>query len=161
MMVIVFFIGFVRGTFTVFLSGYLKNVVGIPLGMASLTPLAGLSMEIPIFFYGKDILNFLGVDYCLLLALFCGLVRIVSYLVLSGIARKNPGHDITYGVFVCLIELLKGPSFALTHSAAIKIVMSETPEILHGRAQALYAGDLQLPFSLCQQYGRPADFEYL
>ena len=139
-MIIVFFLGAVCGIFTVFLSGNQKNVIKISPTAIAIVPLTGLSLEIPIFFWGKSIIRVLGVDYGLLLALFIGLVRIISYLVVAGISRSYPQHENTYGFLVCAIELLKGPCFALTHSAAIKIVMAETPEILHGRAQALYAG---------------------
>lgn len=139
-MLIVFFLGIVRGIFTVFLSSYQKDVIHIHHNAISFTPLTGLSLEIPIFFWGKSIMRVLGVDYCLLTALFLGLVRIVSYLVVAKVSITYPGHPVLYGVLVCTIELLKGPCFALTHNAAIKIVLAETPEILHGRAQALYAG---------------------
>ncbi len=139
-MTIVFFLGMVRGIFTVFLSTYQKNVIHIHHYAIPFTPITGLSLEIPIFFYGKTIMRVLGVDYCLLTALFLGLVRIVSYLIVARFSRSYPGHSGLYGFLVCIIELLKGPCFALTHNAAIKIVLAETPEILQGRAQALYAG---------------------
>lgn len=137
-MVIVFLVGYVRGIFTVFLSRYQRDVIGATTLVSTLATNAGIVLEIPVFFWGGQILSSLGVDNSLLMALFLGLCRILGYIMLSFGARSFPGRTILWGTGICALELFKGPIFALTHGAAIKIVLSETPVEVHGRAQALY-----------------------
>ncbi|KAJ3171899.1 hypothetical protein HK101_011207 [Irineochytrium annulatum] len=117
----------VQGFLWIFLVEY-KRATPLLLGM---TGPFSIAVEIPFFFYSKQILLKLGMQNSIILGHLAMLVRLLLYTIL-------PSGD---GAWLVLgIELLHGFSFSLMWTAAVKFANEMAPASLSATAQGLLNG---------------------
>ena len=132
-------LGIVRGIFSVFISGFQKNVLEMSRRMLIVGVQSGIALEIGCFFFGKQISSLVQRDASFLISCLCYALRIGCYL--GFCALLNAKHaSIVFLIGVPIIELLKGASYALMHIPAMTIIKGEVGEETQATAQALYTG---------------------
>lgn len=150
---IIFMNGITRASMTLYLTLYLTDVVQlrcytIPTSIPKIisysiaffneNPLATIALfavflEITIMFYSKCIAKRFGLYWPLLFAQLFQLLRFAGYHAL------NP-HSHHAFLYICLLELLKGINFGLTHTCAVQIATKLCPAHLKTTAQMIYSG---------------------
>lgn len=128
---VVLMLGLARAVMTIFLALVWKTELGMStMEVAIAGAVFGMALEIVVFFLAKYISPFMGNYWMLVTAQLAMVVRCWAYFFMP------KSHEWYWLVYV--IELLKGLSFGLAHSAAIKIANESAPEGLEATAQALY-----------------------
>lgn len=128
---VVLMLGLARAVMTIFLALVWKTELGMStMEVAVAGAIFGMALEIVVFFLAKYISPIMGNYWMLVTAQLAMVIRCWAYYLMP----KN--HESYWMVYV--IELLKGLSFGLAHSAAIKIANESAPEGLEATAQALY-----------------------
>ncbi|EJW02474.1 hypothetical protein EDEG_00277 [Edhazardia aedis USNM 41457] len=152
-LLIILFNGITRTAASMYLTIYWKDVLKlepyhidnikspflkIPLEKINSTPIStaifcGVFCELLIFLNGSFITKLLGIYWPILFAQLFQLMRFSAYLFLKPENKNN-------FFFVCLIELLKGFNFGLTHISAAQLATNLCPKHLKTTAQILYSG---------------------
>lgn len=128
---VVLMLGLARAVMTIFLALVWKTELGMStMEVAIAGAIFGMALEIVVFFLAKYISPIMGNYWMLVAAQMAMVVRCWAYFFMP------KSHDWYWLVYI--IELLKGLSFGLAHSAAIKIANEAAPEGLEATAQALY-----------------------
>lgn len=128
---VVLMLGLARAVMTIFLAIIWKTEIGMStMEIAIAGAIFGMALEIVVFFVAKYISPIMGNYWMLVTAQLAMVVRCWAYFFMP------KSHE--YFWLVYLIELLKGLSFGMAHSAAIKIANEAAPEGLEATAQALY-----------------------
>lgn len=128
---VVLMLGLARAVMTIFLAIIWKTEMGMStMEVAIAGAIFGMALEIVVFFLAKYISPFMGNYWMLVTAQIAMVVRCWAYYFMP------KSHEWYWLVYV--IELLKGLSFGMAHSAAIKIANEAAPEGLEATAQALY-----------------------
>lgn len=128
---VVLMLGLARAVMTIFLALVWKTEMGMStMEVAVAGAIFGMALEIVVFFIAKYISPVLGNYWMLVIAQLAMVVRCWAYFFMP------KSHDWYWLVYI--IELLKGLSFGMAHSAAIKIANEAAPEGLEATAQALY-----------------------
>jgi hypothetical protein len=128
---VVLMLGLARAVMTIFLALMWKTDLKMStMEVAIAGGIFGIALEVGIFFVAKYISPLMGNYWMLVLAQTVMVVRCWAYFFMP------KSHEWYWLVYV--IELLKGLSFGLAHSAAIKIANEAAPEGLEATAQALY-----------------------
>ena len=93
---------------------------------------AKLSSELLIFYFGKNLMDFLGVHWMLLVSQFAGIARVFGY----GFMSSKPEH-----LYITLIwEFLKGLNTGLFFSAAVRVSNEIAPKGCGNTAQGIFGG---------------------
>ena len=128
---VVLMLGLARAVMTIFLAIIWKSEIDMStMEIAIAGAVFGMALEILVFFLAKYISPVMGNYWMLVAAQLAMVVRCWAYYFMP------KSHDWYWLVYV--IELLKGLSFGMAHSAAIKIANEAAPEGLEATAQALY-----------------------
>lgn len=128
---VVLMLGLARSVMTIFLAIIWKTEMGMStMEVAIAGAVFGMALEIVVFFVAKYISPFMGNYWMLVTAQMAMVVRCWAYYFMP------KSHDWYWLVYA--IELLKGLSFGMAHSAAIKIANEAAPEGLEATSQALY-----------------------
>ena len=128
---VVLMLGLARAVMTIFLAIIWKTEMGMStMEVAIAGAVFGMTLEIVVFFVAKYISPIMGNYWMLVTAQLAMVIRCWAYYFIP------KSHDWYWLVYV--IELLKGLSFGLAHSAAIKIANESAPVGLEATAQALY-----------------------
>jgi len=128
---VILMLGLARSVMTTFLA--LFWIQGLKMSgteVAYAGAIFGMLLEIAVFFVAKPIAARIGNYWMLVMAQMAMVCRCWAYYWIP------EGHGMYWAVY--LIELLKGLSFGMAHSAAIKIANEAAPEGLEATAQALY-----------------------
>ena len=130
-LLVVLLLGLARATMTLYLTVFWSNSMELSkMQIAYAGAIFGMALEIVVFFVAKYISPFLGNYWMLVIAQLAMAVRCWAYYLIP----TEPGLVwLVYG-----IELLKGLSFGMAHSAAIKIANECAPPGLEATSQALY-----------------------
>jgi MFS family permease len=128
---VVLMLGLARAVMTIFLALVWKTELKMTtMEVAVAGAIFGMALEIVVFFLAKYISPIMGNYWMLVAAQMAMVVRCWAYFFMP------KSHDWYWLVYI--IELLKGFSFGMAHSAAIKIANEAAPEGLEATAQALY-----------------------
>lgn len=128
---VVLMLGLARAVMTIFLALVWKTELKMStMEVAYAGAIFGMALEIVVFFVAKYISPIMGNYWMLVVAQMAMVVRCWAYFFMP------KSHEWYWLVYV--IELLKGLSFGMAHSAAIKIANEAAPEGLEATAQALY-----------------------
>ena len=128
---VVLMLGLARAVMTIFLALVWKTELKMTtMEVAIAGAVFGMALEIVVFFLAKYISPIMGNYWMLVAAQMAMVVRCWAYFFMP------KSHEWYWLVYI--IELLKGLSFGLAHSAAIKIANEAAPEGLEATAQALY-----------------------
>ncbi|EJW02472.1 hypothetical protein EDEG_00275 [Edhazardia aedis USNM 41457] len=144
--------GISRAGMTMYLSIYLKDIMEVEgydldnwpsflvsfLNVFNKSPLstisfAGVILEIIILFNAERITSFFGLYYPLLFAQAFQCFRFVCYY----FAKSGTSHLFP---IICIIELMKGLNFGLTHICAVQIANKLCPHHLKTTSQMIYSG---------------------
>ncbi|EJW02424.1 hypothetical protein EDEG_00280 [Edhazardia aedis USNM 41457] len=98
----------------------------------STTTVFGTVLELFVLALSEQIITTFGLSIPLILAQIANLSRFIFYYIL-----KPEGNPFAY---VCLIELLKGVMFGLTHISAQQIAIQKCPKHLKTTSQMIYSG---------------------
>lgn len=144
---VILMLGLARSVMTTYLALFWKtNMQMTSTEIACAGAIFAMVLEIGVFFVARPVGALLGNYWMLLLAQLAMVVRCWAYVWLP------EGRGLCWAVYV--IELLKGLSFGLAHSAAIKIANEAAPEGLEATAQALYNSVyVQLPTAIAGLIG--------
>lgn len=130
-LLVVLMLGLARATMTLYLTVFWSNSMELSkMQIAYAGAIFGMALEIVVFFVAKYIAPVLGNYWMLVIAQLAMATRCWAYYFIP----TEPG--LAWCVY--LIELLKGLSFGMAHSAAIKIANECAPEGLEATSQALY-----------------------
>lgn len=145
--------GITRGVLTVYLSSYYLKILKlesleVPSSVpGSLTWLAkmfydhpvstcsafGVILEITIFFCANRLVKIFGLYWTFLISQVAQCIRFLSYAMLP--------VDYPYRFEVaCMLELLKGVNFGLTHLSGVQLAVLLVPSNLKSTSQMIYAG---------------------
>ena len=128
---VVLMLGLARAVMTIFLALVWKTEMGMStMEVAIAGAIFGMALEIFVFFVAKYISPVMGNYWMLVTAQLAMVIRCWAYYFMP------KGHEYYWLVYV--VELLKGLSFGMAHSAAIKIANEAAPAGLEATAQALY-----------------------
>ncbi len=130
-LLVVLLLGLARATMTLYLTVFWSNSMELSkMQIAYAGAIFGMALEILVFFVAKYISPFLGNYWMLVIAQMAMALRCWAYYLIP----TEPGLVwLVYG-----IEMLKGLSFGMAHSAAIKIANECAPPGLEATSQALY-----------------------
>ena len=128
---VVLMLGLARAVMTIFLALVWKTDLKMStMEVAYAGAIFGMALEVLVFFLAKYISPVMGNYWMLVVAQLAMVIRCWAYFFIP------KGRDWYWVVYI--IELLKGLSFGMAHSAAIKIANEAAPEGLEATAQALY-----------------------
>lgn len=144
--------GATRGVLTVYLSAYYKNVIKLSDSTSEKTgglwgwissliysnPIStcsafGVMLEILIFFCSLPIQRALGLYWAFLISQVSQAMRFFFYTTIT----KDTSYKFER---CCLIELLKGVNFGLTHLSGVQLAVKLVPSNLKSTSQMIYAG---------------------
>lgn len=130
-LLVVLMLGLARATMTLYLAVFWSTSMKLSqMQIAYAGAIFGMALEIVVFFVAKYIAPVLGNYWMLLIAQMAMAGRCWAYYLIP----TEPG--LVYLVYA--VELLKGMSFGMAHSAAIKIANECAPPGLEATSQALY-----------------------
>ncbi len=130
-LLVVLMLGLARATMTLYLTVFWSSSMNMSkMQIAYAGAIFGMALEIVVFFVAKYMAPFLGNYWMLVIAQLAMAVRCWAYY---WIPTEPNLVWLVYG-----IELLKGLSFGMAHSAAIKIANECAPPGLEATSQALY-----------------------
>lgn len=128
---VVLMLGLARAVMTIFLALVWQTELKMTtMEVAIAGAIFGMALEIVVFFLAKYISPLMGNYWMLVTAQLAMVIRCWAYFLMP------KSHEWYWLVYI--IELLKGLSFGMAHSAAIKIANEAAPEGLEATAQALY-----------------------
>jgi len=125
----VFVLGMGNAVITNFLFLYLKSM-GATKTLLGLTITLTVTMEIPFFFFAKQLLNRLGIRLMFVTALSAYTIRVFAYTQLT-----NPW-------WVLPVELMHGVTFSMAWAAGVSYAVQIAPAELLATAQGLWNGVL-------------------
>ncbi|KAG0419310.1 hypothetical protein EQH57_0538 [Dictyocoela roeselum] len=145
--------GITRAGMTLYLSDYFKSVLRLesyklpkswpgiikaPISILndnvlSTTATFGVVLEIVCLFFSKNIIGVLGLYWPLLIAQIFQFLRFFGYYLLDH-RNKN------VFLYACLIEMMKGLNFGLTHASGVQIAAILCPPYLKATSQMIYSG---------------------
>jgi MFS family permease len=135
--------GFIRSIITTYQSPYITAELNYGKGVVSNSIFVRVFPEAALYFFSKEITQWLGIYWVLLIGHTAGVVRMFGYtLVPSGPIPDSKPSTFTYFSILAL-ECLKGVNSSLVISSAARIASDMAPKGLASTAQGLVAGTWQ------------------
>jgi MFS family permease len=135
--------GFIRSIITTYQSPYITEELHYGKGVVSNSIFVRVFPEAALYFFSKEITQWLGIYWVLLIGHTAGVVRMFGYtLVPSGPVENSKPSTFAYFSILAL-ECLKGVNSSLVISSAARIASDMAPKGLASTAQGLVAGTWQ------------------
>lgn len=139
----VFVAGFIRSIITTYQSPFITEELLYNKAVVSNSIFVRVFPEAALYFFSKEITQWLGIYWVLLIGHTAGVVRMFGYtLVPKGTVENSKPSSIAYFSILAL-ECLKGVNSSLVISSAARIASDMAPKGLASTAQGLVAGTWQ------------------
>lgn len=139
----VFVAGFIRSIITTYQSPFITEELHYSKAVVSNSIFVRVFPEAALYFFSKEITQWLGIYWVLLIGHTAGVVRMFGYtLVPKGSANDSKPSNIAY-ISILALECLKGVNSSLVISSAARIASDMAPKGLASTAQGLVAGTWQ------------------
>ena len=125
--------GYVRAIMTTFQSFFLTDVLHQDKKFAANAGAVRVITEVAVFFFGKQLMAWIGPYWMLILSQVTGIARILGYAVMP-VGRKG------WQLAVFPLELLKGLNTGLVVSAAVRLANDIAPRDCANTAQGFFSG---------------------
>ena len=139
----VFVAGFIRSVITTYQSPYITSELLYDMSVVSKSIFVRVFPEVTLYFFSKEITQWLGIYWVLIIGHTAGVVRMFGYTVVpKGLAKGSKPSNLVY-CFILALECLKGVNSSLVISSAARIASDMAPKGLASTAQGLVAGTWQ------------------
>lgn len=139
----VFVAGFIRSVITTYQSPYITSELFYNKSVVSSSIFVRVFPEVTLYFFSKEITQWLGIYWVLIIGHTAGVVRMFGYTVVpKGPVKDSKPSKLVYS-FIFALECLKGVNSSLVISSAARIASDMAPKGLASTAQGLVAGTWQ------------------
>ena len=139
----VFVAGFIRALITTFQSPFITEELLYDKKVVSGSIMSRVVPEALLYFFSKEISQYLGIYWVLIIGHTAGVLRMFGYTMVPAGKSKNstPETWVLYSIYA--LEWLKGVNSSLVISSAARIASDMAPKGLASTAQGLVAGTWQ------------------
>lgn len=144
----IFVAGFIRSIITTFQSPFITDELYFDKSVVSNSIFVRVFPECALYFFSKEITQWFGIYWVLIIGHTAGVVRMFGYTLITGDKKPvdgakalSPEPFILYYIFA--LECLKGVNSSLVISSAARIASDMAPKGLASTAQGLVAGTWQ------------------
>ena len=139
----VFVAGFIRSIITTYQSPFITDELKFSKAVVSNSIFIRVFPEAALYFFSKEITQWLGIYWVLLIGHTAGVVRMFGYTLVTPGEKEDSNPDTFNYFFILALECLKGVNSSLVISSAARIASDMAPKGLASTAQGLVAGTWQ------------------
>ena len=139
----VFVAGFIRSVITTYQSPFITEELKYNKAVVSNSIFVRVFPEAALYFFSKEITQWLGIYWVLLIGHTAGVVRMFGYTMVTPGKSSNSKPDTFAYISILALECLKGVNSSLVISSAARIASDMAPKGLASTAQGLVAGTWQ------------------